>query len=49
MIQSAKEEMASFQSVDCTYIVQVVNNDRVQAIMRREAGSMDVHVMTTFK
>ena len=49
VIQSAREEMSSFQSVNCTYIVQVVNNDKVQAIMRREAGSSDVHVMTTFK
>lgn len=47
--QSAKEQMSSFQSVGCTYIVQVINNDKVQAIMRRESGSSDVHVMTTFK
>lgn len=49
VVQSVKQELASFQSLECTYIVQIENNDQMQALLRREAGSTDVHVLTTFQ
>lgn len=45
--QTVKENLKLFENTDCDYRIQVINNDKLFAMMHRKAGSKHCDIITT--
>ena len=45
--QTVKENLNLFENTDCDYRIQVINNDKLFAMMHRKAGSKHCDIITT--